>query len=99
MLANIMQGLDTKIANGALPHIRGRLSASLDQISWVLTSYIVAAAITMPLTGWLAGRFGIKNVFILSVGGSPSLRLCAAARPTLRSWRSIGGCRGSSAPG
>jgi hypothetical protein len=55
MLANIMQGLDTTIANVALPHIRGSLSASLDQISWVLTSYIVAAAITMPLTGWLAG--------------------------------------------
>ena len=53
MLANIMQGLDTTIANVALPHIRGSLSASLDQISWVLTSYIVAAAITMPLTGWL----------------------------------------------
>jgi DHA2 family multidrug resistance protein len=69
MLANIMQGLDTTIANVALPHIRGSLSASLDQISWVLTSYIVAAAITMPLTGWLAGRFGIKYIFILSVGG------------------------------
>jgi DHA2 family multidrug resistance protein len=69
MLANIMQGLDTTIANVALPHIRGSLSASLDQISWVLTSYIVAAAITMPLIGWLAGRFGIKYIFILSVGG------------------------------
>src|SRR5260370_7948872 len=69
MLANIMQGLDTTIANVALPHIRGSLSASLDQISWVLTSYIVAAAIMMPLTGWLAGRFGIKYVFILSVAG------------------------------
>jgi DHA2 family multidrug resistance protein len=69
MLANIMQGLDTTIANVALPHIRGSLSASLDQISWVLTSYIVAAAITMPLTGWLAGRFGVKYIFILSVGG------------------------------
>jgi MFS transporter, DHA2 family, multidrug resistance protein len=69
MLANIVQGLDTTIANVALPHIRGSLSASLDQISWVLTSYIVAAAIVMPLTGWLAGRFGIKYVFILSVAG------------------------------
>ena len=69
MLANIMQGLDTTIANVALPHIRGSLSASLDQISWVLTSYIVAAAIMMPLTGWLAGRFGIKIVFVLSVAG------------------------------
>jgi hypothetical protein len=54
MLANIMQRLDTAIANVALPHIRGSLSASLDRISWVLTSYIVAAPIMMPLTGWLA---------------------------------------------
>src|SRR5262252_8269239 len=80
MLANIMQGLDTTIANVALPHIRGSLSASLDQISWVLTSYIVAAAITMPLTGWLAGRFGIKNIFILSVTGfTVASALCGSA--------------------
>jgi DHA2 family multidrug resistance protein len=80
MLANIMQGLDTTIANVALPHIRGSLSASLDQISWVLTSYIVAAAITMPLTGWLAGRFGIKYIFILSVGGfTIASALCGSA--------------------
>src|SRR5499427_1032169 len=80
MLANIMQGLDTTIANVALPHIRGSLSASLDQISWVLTSYIVAAAITMPLTGWLAGRFGIKQIFILSVTGfTLASALCGSA--------------------
>ena len=80
MLANIMQGLDTTIANVALPHIRGSLSASLDQISWVLTSYIVAAAITMPLTGWLAGRFGIKYIFLLSVGGfTLASALCGSA--------------------
>ena len=80
MLANIMQALDTTIANVALPHIRGSLSASLDQISWVLTSYIVAAAIMMPLTGWLAGRFGIKYVFILSVSGfTVASALCGSA--------------------
>jgi DHA2 family multidrug resistance protein len=80
MLANIMQGLDTTIANVALPHMRGSLSASLDQISWVLTSYIVAAAIMMPLTGWLAGRFGIKYVFILSVAGfTVASALCGSA--------------------
>src|SRR5437764_4482347 len=62
MLANIMQGLDTTIANVALPHIRGSLSASLDQISWVLTSYIIAAAITMPLTGWLRHQTGVYSV-------------------------------------
>src|SRR6201984_820098 len=67
MLANIMQGVDNTILNVALPHIQGSLSASLDQIAWALTSYIVCAAIMMPLTGWLAGRFGIKYIFLVSV--------------------------------
>src|SRR5258706_12502836 len=67
MLANIMQGVDNTILNVALPHIQGSLSASLDQIAWALTSYIVCSAIMMPLTGWLAGRFGIKYIFLGSV--------------------------------
>ncbi|HTZ38475.1 MAG TPA: DHA2 family efflux MFS transporter permease subunit [Stellaceae bacterium] len=80
MLANIMQGVDNTIANVALPHIQGSLSASQDQIAWVLTSYIVAAAITMPLTGWMAGRIGIKYVFLFSVGGfTVASALCGAA--------------------
>ena len=69
MLATIMQAIDTTIANVALPHIQGSLSAAQDQITWVLTSYIVAAAIMTPLTGWLAGAFGIKRVFLVSVVG------------------------------
>ena len=69
MLATIMQALDTTIANVALPHIQGSLSAAADQITWVLTSYIVAAAIATPLTGWLAGRYGRKTVFLASVAG------------------------------
>ncbi len=78
--ACIMQGVDTTIANVALPHIQGSLSASQDQISWVLTSYIVASAITMPLTGWLAGRFGIKYLFLASViGFTLASALCGAA--------------------
>jgi len=80
MLANIMQGVDNTIANVALPHIQGSLSASQDQIAWVLTSYIVAAAIMMPLTGWLAGRFGIKYIFLASVAGfTIASALCGAA--------------------
>ncbi len=80
MLANIMQGVDNTIANVALPHIQGSLSASQDQIAWVLTSYIVAAAITMPLTGWMAGRIGIKYVFLFSVGGfTIASALCGSA--------------------
>ncbi|HEY1610308.1 MAG TPA: DHA2 family efflux MFS transporter permease subunit [Paraburkholderia sp.] len=69
MLATIMQVLDSTIANVALPHMEGSLSATQDQITWVLTSYIVAAAIGTPLTGWLAGRFGRKQIFLVSVTG------------------------------
>jgi DHA2 family multidrug resistance protein len=69
MLATIMQALDTTIANVALPHMQGSLQASQDQITWVLTSYIVASAITLPLTGWLTARWGRRQVFIVSVIG------------------------------
>ncbi len=69
MLATIIQALDTTIANVALPHMQGSLSASQDQITWVLTSYIVAAAIATPLTGWLCDRFSQKKVFLVSVAG------------------------------
>jgi DHA2 family multidrug resistance protein len=69
MLATIMQTLDTTIANVALPHMQGSLSASQDQIAWVLTAYIVAAAIATPLTGWLCDRFGQKTVFLAAVAG------------------------------
>src|SRR6266496_4742172 len=80
MLANIMQGVDNTILNVALPHVQGSLSASLDQIAWALTSYIVCAAIMMPLTGWLAGRFGIKYIFLASVVGfTLASALCGAA--------------------
>ncbi len=69
MLATIMQTLDSTIANVALPHMQGSLSASQDQIAWVLTAYIVAAAIATPLTGWLVDRFGQKHVFLASIAG------------------------------
>jgi len=69
MLATIMQALDTTIANVALPYMQGTLSATLDQVNWVLTSYIVASAIMTPPTGWLADHFGRKRLFITSVIG------------------------------
>lgn len=69
MLATIMQTLDGTIANVALPHMQGTLSASQDQIAWVLTAYIVASAIATPLTGWLCDRFGQKHVFMASISG------------------------------
>jgi DHA2 family multidrug resistance protein len=69
MLATVMNSLDTTIANVALPHIQGSVQASQDQITWVLTSYIIAAAVMTPLSSWLAGRFGRKLLFLISIGG------------------------------
>ncbi len=81
MLATIMQALDTTIANVALPHMQGTMGATYEQISWVLTSYIVAAAICMPLTGFLAERFGRKRLFLWSVVGfTITSMLCGAAQ-------------------
>jgi MFS transporter, DHA2 family, multidrug resistance protein len=80
MAATFMQALDTTIANVALPHMEGSLSATQDQITWVLTSYIVAAAIMTPLTGWLAGRFGRKRVLLISIiGFVASSAMCGVA--------------------
>ena len=69
MLATIMQALDTTIANVALPHMQGSLSATQDQVAWVLTSYIVAAAIMTPPTGFLSAKLGRKRLFVWSVVG------------------------------
>lgn len=81
MLATIMQALDTTIANVALPHMQGSMGATQDQISWVLTSYIIAAAIFMPLTGFVSARFGRKRVFMFSVVGfTLASMLCGAAQ-------------------
>ena len=81
MLASFMSALDTTIANVALPRIQGSVSATQDQITWVLTSYIVAAAIMTPLSGWLAGQIGRKKVFLYSVAGfTVASMLCGAAQ-------------------
>ncbi|MDF2388615.1 DHA2 family efflux MFS transporter permease subunit, partial [Nostoc ellipsosporum NOK] len=69
ILAVIMQALDTTIANVALPYIQGSVSASADQINWVLTSYIVAAAVMTPPSGYLANRFGRKRILLTSITG------------------------------
>jgi DHA2 family multidrug resistance protein len=81
MLATIMQALDMTIANVALPHMQGAMGATQDQIAWVLTSYIVAAAIFMPLTGFLSARLGRKRVFMWSVAGfTVASMMCGAAQ-------------------
>src|SRR4249919_3477533 len=69
MAGTLMQALDTTIANVALPYMQGSLSASRDQITWVLTSYIVAAAIMTAPVGWIAARFGKKNFLMISLTG------------------------------
>jgi DHA2 family multidrug resistance protein len=69
MLAMIMQVLDTTIANVALPHMRSALSASQDEVAWVLTSYVVAAAIATPLSGWLADRLSRRLLLLIGVAG------------------------------
>src|SRR5471030_1846133 len=69
MVAVTMQLLDTTIANVALPHMQGGLAATQDEVAWVLTSYIVAAAISTPITGWLATRFGRTRLFVTALGG------------------------------
>lgn len=80
MLATVMQTLDSTIANVALPHMQGSMSATQDQIAWVLTSYIVAAAIATPATAFLAARFGRKRLLAVSVVGfTVASMLCGAA--------------------
>jgi DHA2 family multidrug resistance protein len=81
MLTTIMQAIDTTIANVSLPRMQGTLGASQEQISWVLTSYIVAAAIFIPLTGFVTARLGRKRVFMWSVAGfTIASMLCGSAQ-------------------
>jgi DHA2 family multidrug resistance protein len=98
VLATLMQALDTTIANVALPYMQGSVSASQDEIDWVLTSYIVAAAIMTPTTGFLAGRFGLKRLFLVSVGGfTVASMLCGMAQtlPEIVLFRTLQGMFGA----
>src|SRR5215475_14014383 len=81
MAGTLMQALDTTIANVALPYMQGSLQASRDQITWVLTSYIVAAAIMTAPVGWLAARFGRKNLALICISGfTVTSMMCGAAQ-------------------
>src|SRR3954469_14994699 len=80
MSATFMEVLDTSVANVALPHIAGNLSASTDEATWVLTSYLVSNAIILPATGWFSQRFGRKRFLIACVViFTLSSALCGAA--------------------
>src|SRR5215510_2385248 len=97
MMAVLLQVLDTTIANVALPHMQADLSASQDQINWVLTSYIVASAIALPISGWLADKVGRKRLLLISVGVfTVASVLCATATSltemvVFRAFQGIGG--------
>lgn len=98
MLASLLQILDSTIANVAIPHMQSALGATSEEISWVLTSYIVATAITMPVTGWLADRLGSRRLFILSVAGFVlASMLCGLAQNVTQMviFRSIQGATGA----
>src|SRR5207244_7543853 len=71
------------VVNGSLPHIAGSLSASIDEATWALTSYLVANAIILPMTGWLASRFGRKRLLMLSVVGFTASSFLCGLAPTL----------------
>jgi MFS transporter, DHA2 family, multidrug resistance protein len=81
MIAMLMQTLDSTIANVALPYMQGTMSASADEITWVLTSYVIAAAIMTAPVGWMAQRFGRKKLFITCVAGfTVASMMCGAAQ-------------------
>src|SRR6516164_9476439 len=102
MCCTFMEVLDTTVVNVSLPHIAGNLSATIDEATWVLTSYLVANAIILPITGWLSNQFGRKRLLMFSVVGfTVSSFLCGAAPslPLLILFRLLqGACGGSLAP-
>src|SRR5580704_6536387 len=99
MLATLMNTLDSTIANVALPHIQGSVSAAQDQITWVLTSYIIATGLMTPLSGWLAQKIGRKRMFLFSiVGFTIASILCgiATSLPEIVIFRLLQGIAGAS---
>jgi DHA2 family multidrug resistance protein len=99
MSATILTALDTTIANVALPHMQGSLSATQDQMTWALTSYIIAGAVMTPLSGWIADRFGRKPLFLYSViGFTIASALCGMAQslPQVVAFRLLQGLCGAS---
>src|SRR5258705_3242543 len=99
MLATMMNKLDSPIANVALPHMQGSVSASQDQIVWVLTSYIIATAIMTPRSAWLSQKIGRKTMFLASIAGfTVASILCgiATSLPEIVIFRLLQGIAGAS---
>ncbi|HVQ42317.1 MAG TPA: MFS transporter, partial [Vicinamibacterales bacterium] len=85
MFATFMEVLDTTVVNVSLPHIAGSLSATIDEATWALTSYLVANAIILPMTGWLASTFGRKRLIMAAVIGFTSASFLCGLAPNLSS--------------
>ena len=83
MAGTFMEVLDTTVVNVSLPHIAGNLSASTDEATWVLTSYLVANAIVLPMTGWLANFFGRRRLLLISIGGFTCFSFLCGIAPNL----------------
>ncbi|MFL5295257.1 MAG: DHA2 family efflux MFS transporter permease subunit [Phenylobacterium sp.] len=99
MLATLMYTVDSTVANVALPHIQGSVSAAQDEITWVLTSYIVATAVMTPLSGWLSQKIGRKRMFLFSIAGfTLTSVLCgiATSLPEIVLYRLLQGLAGAS---
>ncbi|HEY9140381.1 MAG TPA: DHA2 family efflux MFS transporter permease subunit [Bryobacteraceae bacterium] len=84
MFATFMEVLDTTVVNVSLPHIAGSLSVSVDEAAWALTSYLVANAVVLPMTGWLASRFGRKRILMTSVFGFTAASVLCGMSPSLK---------------
>src|SRR5271169_757442 len=81
MLGTVLEVLDSSIVNVSLPHMQGSFSASVDEITWIVTSYLVANSIMIPMTGWISARIGRKRYFLISVCSFVAASaLCGAAR-------------------
>src|SRR6202158_5552944 len=98
MLGTTLEVLDTSIVNVALPHMQGAFSASVDEVAWVLTSYLVANGIMIPMTAWISSRFGRKRYFLTSVFAFVAASaLCGAAQALTQiiTFRMIQGAAGA----
>src|SRR3982751_3009829 len=84
MLSTFLEVLDTTVVNVSLPHIAGSLSATIEESTWALTSYLVANAIVLPLTGWLAAYFGRKRLLMASVAGFTVASFLCGLAPNLQ---------------
>ena len=98
-MAAFMEVLDTSIANVSLPHVAGSLAVSLDESTWVLTTYLVANVIILPISGWISNTIGRKRFFMAAIALFTASSVSAAWRAACRRWSSSASCRAWAAGG